>query len=190
MKRFLCFLVASLLCLNFALAVDVESDGGVSDALSEAVSAVDNAVSSLVDQTTSEDSSDSDVSESSPNGNNYYILMGSQDDASSSESVVDSSAPLVTADIPDDAVITDVSVFSSLSPVTPDDATGLKKVMLQFLGNYDPVVVVYQYNQSGSGYSNYVTQAQLDYPWICSAGLCALFVYCLFKLGGGLLTRG
>lgn len=86
----------------------------------------------------------------------------------------------------DDVVLTGVSRVS-IPPVTPSSTSGLKAALLAVLGNYDPVVVVYQYNTSSSGYSNYATDIQPDYVWIASAVLLCLVIWCLFKLGGALL---
>lgn len=86
----------------------------------------------------------------------------------------------------DDVVLTGVSRVS-VPPVTPSSTSGLKAALLTVLGNYDPVVVVYQYNTSSSGYSSYATDIQPDYAWIASAVLLCLVIWCLFKLGGALL---
>lgn len=86
----------------------------------------------------------------------------------------------------DDVVLTGVSRVS-IPPVTPSSTTGLKAALLAVLGNYDPVVVVYQYNTSSSGYSSYATDIQPDYAWIASAVLLCLVIWCLFKLGGALI---
>lgn len=88
--------------------------------------------------------------------------------------------------VSEDVVLTGVSRVS-IPPVTPSSTTGLKAALLTVLGNYDPVVVVYQYNTSSSGYSSYATDIQLDYAWIASAALLCLVIWCLFKLGGALL---
>ena len=88
--------------------------------------------------------------------------------------------------VSDDVVLTRVSRVS-IPPVTPSSTSGLKAALLTVLGNYDPVVVVYQYNTSGSGYSNYTTDIQPDYAWIASAALLCLVIWCLFKLGGALI---
>ena len=121
--------------------------------------------------------------------------------SSSVDSVVDVSAPTFTLDevlaalpesagspnlVSEDVVLTGVSRVS-IPPVTPSSTTGLKAALLTVLGNYDPVVVVYQYNTSGSGYSSYATDIQPDYAWIASAALLCLVIWCLFKLGGALL---
>lgn len=88
--------------------------------------------------------------------------------------------------VSEDVVLTGISRVS-VPPVTPSSTTGLKAALLTVLGNYDPVVVVYQYNTSSSGYSSYATDIQPDYVWIASAVLLCLVILCLFKLGGALL---
>lgn len=88
--------------------------------------------------------------------------------------------------VSENVVLTGISRVS-VPPVTPSSTTGLKAALLTVLGNYDPVVVVYQYNTSSSGYSSYATDIQPDYAWIASAALLCLVILCLFKLGGALL---
>ena len=88
--------------------------------------------------------------------------------------------------VSEDVVLTGVSRVS-VPPVTPSSTAGLKAALLAVLGNYDPVVVVYEYNVSGSSSSRYVAETQLDYVWIASAALLCLVIWCLFKLGGALL---
>ena len=117
------------------------------------------------------------------------------------DSVVDVPAPTFTLDevlsalpesfgspdvVSEDVVLTGISRVS-IPPVTPSSTTGLKAALLSVLGNYDPVVVVYQYNSSSSGYSNYATDIQPDYVWIASAALLCLVIWRLFTLGGALL---
>lgn len=117
------------------------------------------------------------------------------------DAVVDVPAPSFTLDeflsalpesfgtpdvVSDDFVLTGVSRVS-IPPVTPSSTTGLKAALLTVLGNYDPVVVVYQYNTQSSGYSSYATDIQPDYAWLASAVLLCLVIWCLFKLGGALL---
>lgn len=115
--------------------------------------------------------------------------------------VVDVSAPTFTLDevlaalpestgspdvVSEDVVLTGIARVS-VPPVTPSSTTGLKAALLTVLGNYDPVVVVYQYNTSSSGYSSYATDIQPDCAWVASAALLCLVIWCLFKLGGALL---
>ena len=117
------------------------------------------------------------------------------------DSVADVSVPTFTLDevlaalpessgspdvVSEDVVLTGVSRVS-VPPVTPSSTTGLKAALLTVLGNYDPVVVVYEYNISSSSSSRYVTDTQPDYVWIASAALLCLVILCLFKLGGALL---
>lgn len=117
------------------------------------------------------------------------------------DSVVDVPAPWFTLDevlsalpesfgspdvVSEDVVLTGISRVS-VPPVTPSSTTGLKAALLSVLGNYDPVVVVYQYSTSSSGYSSYATDIQPDYAWIASSVLLCLVIWCLFKLGGALI---
>lgn len=88
-------------------------------------------------------------------------------------------------DIPVGASIDNISVIS-VAPIKPSDTTGFKAALLGVLGNYDPVIIEYQYS-SGSGYANYLREVQPDYVWICSFVLLALVIFCLFRLGGALL---
>lgn len=76
----------------------------------------------------------------------------------------------------------------ALNPVTAADSTGLKSVLLSFIGDYDAIVVEHAY-ASSNGYTNYLREVQYDYPWLCSAGLLTVMIFCLFKLGGSLLCR-
>lgn len=117
------------------------------------------------------------------------------------DSVVDVPVPSFTLDevpaaLPESIGSTDVVsedvVFTGISrvsvpPVTPSSTTGLKAALLTVLGNYDPVVVVYEYSISSSSSSRYVTDTQPDYAWIASAVLLCLVIWCLFKLGGALI---
>lgn len=74
----------------------------------------------------------------------------------------------------------------SLNPVTPSDTSGLKAVLLDLIGDYDAVVVEYEY-ESYNGSTNYLREVQPDYVWLCSAGLFVVVIYCLFRLGGALI---
>lgn len=116
-------------------------------------------------------------SESSPGGDTIYVLE--QPASSKGMNYGD------LTDIPVGASIDNISV-SSVSPIKPSDTSGLKAALLGVLGNYDPVVVEYQYS-GGNGYTNYLREVQPDYAWICSFVLLALVIFCLFRLGGALL---
>lgn len=178
MKRFLAVVISV-----FVLVTSVHAEEVVSDdefvSLPETVDSVVDSVSDLVDSATSEVATGESVPEVSPGGNTIYVL---NQPSESSDSEVVSDAGI---DSPD-AVITDINILSSVAPVQPSDTSGFKSVLLSFLGDYDPVIVEYQY-QSGNGYSNYLREVQPDYVWLCSCGLLALMIFCLFKLGGALI---
>ena len=149
------------------------SDGGLDDDFSvgEKVDEIVDMLPALGDPSVSEDSPGVLPSEVSPGGNTVYVVGDVMNDVG-----VASANP----------VLSDTVVAIGLAPVTPSDTTGVKAVLLSFIGDYDPPVVQYEYTTSNN-YKQYVNEIQPDYVWICSFALIALFIYCLFKLGGGLL---
>lgn len=124
----------------------------------------------LVEPSFPEDSPGEFPAEVSPGGNTVYVVGDVLNDGAT----------------PANPVLTDVVTTTGLAPVTPSDTTGVKAVLLSFIGNYDPPITQYEYT-TNNGYKQYVNEIQPDYVWICSFALIALFIYCLFKLGGGLL---
>lgn len=133
--------------------------------------------SSVADVPSETDSTVSSDSESPPGGDTIYFLE--QPASSEGANYGD------LTDIPVGASIDNISV-TSVSPIEPSDTSGLKAALLGVLGNYDPVIVEYQYS-NGNGYTNYLREVQPDYVWLCSCALLALVIFCLFRLGGALL---
>lgn len=86
----------------------------------------------------------------------------------------------------EEPVVTGVSIYS-VSPVTPSDTNGLKAVLLGLIGNYDAIVVEYEYRNPDKNYNSYLREIQPDYVWIASFCMLALVVYCVFRLGGALI---
>lgn len=163
----------------FVLVTSVHAEEVIPDdvpSLSETVDSVVSDVSNLVDSSSAVVSSGKTPTEVSPGGNTVYVLT-------QPDSEVDNDSTVSPVSIDDPSVtITDISL-ASVAPVTPSSTSGLKSALLGILGNYDPVIVEYQYS-SGNGYTNYLREVQPDYVWLCSAALLALVIYCLFKLGG------
>lgn len=151
-------------------SVSAVMEGNDYGALSEKVDKVADILSSLADTSSAPDSSGQDGSEVPTGGDTVYLVGDLSNDGASSSN----------------PVLTDVVVATGLSPVTPSDTTGVKAVLLSFIGDYDPPVVQFEYTNSNN-YKQYVNEIQPDYVWICSFALISLFIYCLFKLGGGLL---
>lgn len=133
--------------------------------------------SSVADISDKADSSVPSDSEGPTGGNTIHVL----EQPASSEGVNYGDL----SGIPVGASIDNISIIS-VAPIKPSDTSGLKAALLGVLGNYDPVIIEYQYN-SGNGYSNYLREVQPDYVWICSFALLALVIFCLFRLGGALL---
>lgn len=148
------------------------SEGGLDEDFSvgEKVDEIVDKLPALGEPSVSEDSPGELPSEVSSGGNTVYVVGDVLNDGA----------------VPSNPVLTDTIVATGLAPVTPSDTTGVKAVLLSFIGNYDPPVVQYEYTTSNN-YKQYVNDIQPDYVWICSFALIALFIYCLFKLGGGLL---
>lgn len=153
------------------------SEGGLDEdfTLGEKVDTVVDSIPALGEPSTSEDSPGELLPEVSPGGNTVYVL-GNPFEVGETD----------VGAIPSNPVLTDVVTTTGLAPVTPSDTSGVKAVLLSFIGNYDPSITQFEYT-TNNGYKQYVNEIQPDYVWICSFALIALFIYCLFKLGGGLL---
>ena len=141
----------------------------------EKVDEIVSSVPDLVTPSVPELSDSGDGSEVSPGGNTVYVLTNPYVEGETNVGAA-----------PSDPVLTDVAMLTGLSPVTPSDTSGLKAVLLGFIGDYDPPIVQFEYTSSNN-YKQYVNEIQPDYVWICSFALIALFIYCLFKLGGALI---
>lgn len=200
MKKFLVFVLVCLLLCNSVLAdfEDISSDSvSDSDSIDSSSDSVDvevvpdetevpleeideivDLLPSLADPSFQVDSSSEVPPEVTPGGTTVYVLsQPSFDDSEVVENVgID----------PVNDTITDISIFTSVAPVTPSDTSGFKAVLLGLLGDYDPVIVEYQF-QSSQGYNNYLREVQPDYVWLCSFALLALMIFCIFRLGGALL---
>lgn len=177
MKRFLAIVCAVFVLVTAVHAEEVLSDDEASP-LPETVDSVIDSVSDLVNSATSEAAPGESVPEVSPGGNTIYVL--NQPSEISESGVYDVGTPAANP------VLTDVTMLTGLAPVTPSDATGFKAVLLGLLGNYDPPVVQFEYT-TNNNYKQYVNEIQPDFVWLCSCGLLALMIFCLFKLGGALL---
>lgn len=178
MKRFLAIVCAVFVLVTAVHAEEVLPSDDVAS-LPEAVDSVVDSVSDLVDSAAAATSPGESSAEVSPGGNTIYVL---NQPSETSESEVNSDVGTPAAD----PVLTDVALLTGLAPVTPSDATGFKAVLLGLLGNYDPPVVQFEYT-TNNNYKQYVNEIQPDYVWLCSCGLLALMIFCLFRLGGALL---
>lgn len=87
----------------------------------------------------------------------------------------------------DEGELMGVSTFS-LNPITPDDATGLKAILLELIGDYDAIVVEYSYENT-NGYTSYVREIQYDYPWLCACGLFVIVLFCILRGGFAVLCK-
>lgn len=83
-----------------------------------------------------------------------------------------------------------VSMYAVQSgPNTPvTSADGLKGILLDLFGSYNPTITQLRY-EANNGYYTYVNDISPDFPWLCSAGIFALIIFCLFRMGGSLLCK-
>lgn len=175
MKKFFVYLLACFLLCNSVLADFEEVVSGETEIPLEEVDEVVSSLPDMVSPSLSETSNSGDAAQVSPGGNTVYVLTNPISESDTNDGTS-----------PADPVLTNVAVTTGLSPVTPNDATGLKAVLLSFIGNYDPPIVQFEYT-TNNNYKSYINEIQPDYVWICSFALIALFIYCLFKLGGALI---
>ena len=88
---------------------------------------------------------------------------------------------------PDELESVTVSTFA-MDPVSAADASGLKAIILELLGDYDAVQVEWAY-ENNNGYTSYTREIQPDYPWLCSAAIFAIVLYCLIRMGVAMLCK-
>lgn len=88
---------------------------------------------------------------------------------------------------PDEGQLVGVSTFA-LNPITPNEATGLKAILLDLIGDYDAIVVEYSYENT-NGYTSYVREIQYDYPWLCACGLFVIVLFCILRGGFAVLCK-
>lgn len=94
----------------------------------------------------------------------------------------------IITDFPTGWSVDQIETFA-LSPIRPDDTTGLKKVLLEVLGSYDGIVTQYRYIQEGSTRYTYVNEITPDYPWIFSAILFIAMVLAIFRMFRSVLWK-
>lgn len=184
MKKAFALIVAFFLLCSSVSAVDLDSSSS-GELANEDVSKIEEVIEEVHKESPVADVSGQDVpsvptdSEVSSGGNPIYVL-----ESPASSGGVDYGD---LTDIPVGASIDNITV-TSVSPVEPSDTSGLKSSLLGVLGNYDPVVVEYQYSD-GDGRTRFLREVQPDYVWLCSCALLALVIYCLFRLGGALIRE-
>lgn len=70
--------------------------------------------------------------------------------------------------------------------ISADDTNGLKAVLLDLMGDYEPIVTDYTYRQGSSSYESHSIDVQPDFVWLSSFVIFSLIIYCLFRLGGAM----
>lgn len=193
MKKFICYLICVVLVLSFTVtsfASQIDENVSVDlEPVSDEPVSSDNSSDVYLDMVLNNIQQDIDNLQSE-----VSIIKNDVSTLSQSSSVSDTPTKDVvpSEENPDlgptgeEPVVTGVSVYS-VSPIAPADTNGLKAVLLSVLGDYDAIVVEYQYQNSNNNYYSYLREIQPDYVWIASFCMLALVVYCVFRLGGALI---
>lgn len=95
------------------------------------------------------------------------------------------SEPIPLEVVGDDWELEGIEVYA-MPPITT--ATGFKGLLYKVVGPYDTIITQYTYKQNGNTYYSYVNDISPDYPWMISAALLVVLVYCTFRALGGLLA--
>ena len=191
MKRLICIVL--FCCLAFVFAVPAFADevpfidlnqDGINDYSSENGSLNYYYLQQIQDLHTADTQLRNDVDTLRSDLDNFVSSNSSDssvpvDSSTSSDSVESNS--LDTSDM----VLQSVDVYS-VTPVTPQNTSGLKAVIIGLIGNYDTIVTDYIYSNN-NGYVSHTIEVQPDYVFLCSFAMLFLIIYCLFRLGGALI---
>ena len=205
MKRVVICVVCAVLVCALSLPVYASSledlpEGGQSD-LSVDTSAYPDgleAAGSHPDESPVFDSGsgDSDADNAETEQGGYYMLPGTLLTYDQLQSLLEPSEPsgfLSYDDFisynGDDYSVSVIAVQTSPNtPVTPD-GKGLKSILLTLFGDYSPVITQLRYQANNNTTYTYVNDIHYDVPWIASAVIFALVLFCTFKLGGTLFCK-
>lgn len=83
----------------------------------------------------------------------------------------------------------DEIVVYALDPITADNTTGLKSVLLGVIGPYENIVTEYRYMNSNQSYYSYLREITPDYPWFGSLAVFLVLLFSVFRVGGSLLWK-
>lgn len=92
---------------------------------------------------------------------------------------------VVLSDIPEAVEVVDVS--ATAYTVRPSDTNGLTSVVLGLIGDYNPIVTDYTYRNNNSSYETHSITVTPDWPWIISAAIFSLVLFCCLKVLGGVI---
>lgn len=116
------------------------------------------------------------------------------DVSASPETEAPSPVPSVPAFIMDDVEMlpgreADEIVTYALDPISPEDTSGLKSVLLGIVGPYENIVTEYRYMNNNNQYYSYLREITPDYPWFGSLAVFLVLLFSVFRIGGNLLWK-
>lgn len=115
-----------------------------------------------------------------------FVLLPVACYASSDSAILPSTIDVNIVGNDSDSALTLKSVNVSNQRVSASDATGLKAIMLELIGDYETVVTDYVY-QSSNGYTSHSITIERDWSWIFSCSTFMLVLFCVFRACGGIL---
>lgn len=83
----------------------------------------------------------------------------------------------------------DEIVTYALDPITAENTSGLKSVLLDILGPYENIVTEYRYMNNNQSYYSYMREITPDYPWFGSLAVFLILLFSVFRIGGNLLWK-
>lgn len=81
-----------------------------------------------------------------------------------------------------------IDIKQTKQVVTPQDANGLKAIMLTILGDYETVTTDYTY-QTSSQYLQHSITTERDWSWIMTCALFIVVIWCVFRGVVAILCR-
>lgn len=94
---------------------------------------------------------------------------------------------VAVADISQDIDI--VNVSATVYSVSANQTNGLTKLVLTLIGDYNPIVTDYEYRQGTNSYVSHSISVTPDWPWIISAGIFSLVLFCTLRIFGGAVCK-
>lgn len=87
----------------------------------------------------------------------------------------------------DDAGISEIPAGTILR-VSANDTSGLHRIILTLIGDYNPIVTDHVYSQSGN-YTSHHIEVTPDWSWIASCFVFCIVLYSFFRIIGMVFDR-
>lgn len=92
----------------------------------------------------------------------------------------------ITIESPSNGELVLTNQDTYITTISANQANGFKAVVLGLFGDYEMITKEYTYTGT-NGYTTKQVTTESDYPWMISAGIFSIVLYCLFRMVGGVL---